>query len=170
MSYEKTMISDFMKNTCILFLSLFLLQSCAEAQQSKSNEDSITLSESFLRTIAAKEDTQEILERYANLDAVSLEKELDTEEKKLVFWINTYNAFIQDFLIKDPSLYEDRGAFFGKDRMAIAGESLSFDDLDMVSYAPHAGSFHWAMCGIPLSPSSFEKCALKNLMGMYTSR
>jgi hypothetical protein len=90
----------------------------------------ISLSELFLSTIAAGENTAAILEDYSQMDARYLSEQLDTEEKKLVFWMNTYNAFIQDLLINDPSLYEDRGAFFSKKRMVIAGKEMSFDDIE----------------------------------------
>ena len=56
--------------------------------------------------------------------------ELDTDKKKLAFWMNVYNSFIQISLTENPKEYEDRGAFFGKERVKIAGELLSFDDIE----------------------------------------
>jgi hypothetical protein len=116
-----------MKRNLIFIFSAIL--STTSFAQSTSIEP-IQLSERFLDCIREKQDTQEIVEIYAALNAEELAKTLDTQEKKLTFWMNTYNAFIQDLLMKNPSLYDDRGAFFGKERMNIAGISMSFDDLE----------------------------------------
>lgn len=59
-----------------------------------------------------------------------LTAELTTDTKKLAFWINVYNAFIQISLTENPKEYDDRGAFFKKPRVKIAGETLSFDDME----------------------------------------
>lgn len=53
-----------------------------------------------------------------------------TDTQKIAFWVNIYNAFIQISLSENPKLYEDRGAFFSDDRVKIAGETLSFDDIE----------------------------------------
>lgn len=116
-----------MKHLLFLLISITLFLSVIGQEISS---DPVQLSERFLECIAEKQDTDNILTIYANLDAETLAKTLDSEEKKLVFWMNTYNAFIQEFLFKEPSLYKDRGAFFGKKRMNIAGIELSFDDLE----------------------------------------
>jgi hypothetical protein len=59
-----------------------------------------------------------------------LMNELKTDVQKIAFWVNIYNAFIQISLTENPSEYENRGAFFGKKRIKIAGEFLSFDDIE----------------------------------------
>tara|TARA_R110001592_G_scaffold58565_1_gene177234 strand:+ start:2644 stop:3360 length:717 start_codon:yes stop_codon:yes gene_type:complete len=56
--------------------------------------------------------------------------QLNTDTQKKAFWINIYNAFIQISLSENPKLYEDKGAFFSEDRIKIAGEVLSFDDIE----------------------------------------
>lgn len=56
--------------------------------------------------------------------------ELQTDNQKIAFWVNIYNAFIQISLTENPKEYENRGAFFGKKRVKIAGEILSFDDIE----------------------------------------
>lgn len=113
-----------------LILLLFFLTAPQPQALGSTSVEPISLSELFLSTIAAGESTTAILEDYTQMDAKYLSEQLDTEEKKLVFWMNTYNAFIQDLLIKDPSLYEDRGSFFSKKRMVIAGKEMSFDDIE----------------------------------------
>jgi hypothetical protein len=56
--------------------------------------------------------------------------QLNTDTQKKAFWINIYNAFIQISLSENPNLYEDKGTFFSEDRIKIAGEFLSFDDIE----------------------------------------
>jgi hypothetical protein len=73
------------------------------------------------------EDVQERLQK-ASKDA--LEADLDKDPDRLAFWLNVYNAHIQILLNKKPELYEDRDAFFGEERVTIAGEELSFDKIE----------------------------------------
>ena len=56
--------------------------------------------------------------------------ELNTDEKKIAFWINVYNAFIQISLTKNPKEYENRSRFFKKPRIQIANQLLSFDNIE----------------------------------------
>jgi hypothetical protein len=71
------------------------------------------------------------LEIFKNADADSLDNALDTPRKRLTFWINIYNGYTQHFLKTDPSLYQkDRGAFFGKKQIPIAGYTVSMEDIE----------------------------------------
>ena len=56
--------------------------------------------------------------------------QLKTDKQKIAFWVNIYNSFIQILLKENPKLYEKRGAFFSDKRIKIAGETLSFDDIE----------------------------------------
>ena len=59
-----------------------------------------------------------------------LVNQLKTDKQKIAFWVNIYNAFIQISLTENPKLYENRGPFFSDNRVKIAGETLSFDDIE----------------------------------------
>lgn len=59
-----------------------------------------------------------------------LTSELKNDKQKLAFWLNIYNAFIQISLTENPDLYKDRGKYFTTPRVNIAGEILSFDDIE----------------------------------------
>ncbi|MEX1188010.1 MAG: DUF547 domain-containing protein [Bacteroidia bacterium] len=59
-----------------------------------------------------------------------LSDQLKTDDSKKAFWLNVYNAFIQDILTNSPDNYEDRGAFFSKNRINIAGYTMSFDFIE----------------------------------------
>lgn len=56
--------------------------------------------------------------------------QLKADHQKIAFWVNVYNSFIQISLTENPKEYEDRGAFFKKERIKIAGEVLSFDQIE----------------------------------------
>ena len=55
---------------------------------------------------------------------------LTNDQAKKAFWINIYNGYIIAILKKDKSLFDDRGAFFKKKQINIAGNILSFDDIE----------------------------------------
>ncbi len=66
----------------------------------------------------------------ADLDPIYLKSQLDSDEKTLAFWMNIYNTSVQYILKKDPSKFDDRGAFFKAKQVTIAGELLSLDIIE----------------------------------------
>ena len=108
-----------------LFLTTFL----AIAQESKI-EDFNAFSVQFLETVKAGKDSKAFQDKLANTTIEALEKGLQTDEQKLAFWVNVYNAYIQVILSKNPELYEDRQAFFNDDRVLIAGEMRAFAKIE----------------------------------------
>lgn len=63
----------------------------------------------------------------------------DLEESRLAaldsaaataFWLNTYNAAVQDVLQRDPDIFDDRRQLFGEPRLTVAGHDLSLDDIE----------------------------------------
>ncbi|MCI5058043.1 MAG: DUF547 domain-containing protein [Flavobacteriales bacterium] len=108
---------------CILILNLCLALSL-------SAQTGLDLSCQLLENVRDQKPVQEQISKLAQLDKKKLAKELDTDNKKKAFWINVYNAFVQIYLNESPDLFEDRGAFFGKERTTIAGKELSFDDIE----------------------------------------
>ncbi len=64
---------------------------------------------------------------FENLSVDFLSKQLDSENKKKAFWINYYNIYIQYLLTSDPSLFDDRDAFFKEKRVVVAQHEVSFD-------------------------------------------
>ena len=88
------------------------------------------LSEKFLRNIEAGKDTQAFQDRLAHTTIDSLVNALTTDNQKLAFWVNIYNAYIQVILTKNPELYKDRSSFFTKDQITIAGQKVSFATIE----------------------------------------
>lgn len=56
--------------------------------------------------------------------------ELNSDPKRLAFWVNLYNAYIQIRLKANPELYDDRGDFFSGERIHVAGRDMSFEDIE----------------------------------------
>lgn len=115
----------------ILFIVLLLL-SCANSLVSASDKGQsiMQLSIDFLGALQDGIPTESYAQGYAELDLDTLARSMNTEDEKLAFWINTYNAFVQHILLSDTTLFDDRGKFFGTKRVNIAGEMFSFDDIE----------------------------------------
>ncbi len=71
------------------------------------------------------------LQVFRDYDPDALARELDSDHKRLAFWINIYNGYTQHFLKSDPTPYlRDRGSFFKKRQIAIAGYAVSMEDIE----------------------------------------
>lgn len=131
-----------MKSYSPILISLFissLLLACQPGNQAKSqtadyitefNIDYLAVSENYLITLKEKGNAEPFREKVAKINADSLAQFLNSPIKKKVFWINLYNAFIQDLLSRNPELYEDRSSFFSKKQLKVAGEEISFDQIE----------------------------------------
>jgi hypothetical protein len=97
---------------------------------SQGNIDYETISKDLLQNIMDGKSYKKevlILQKSTLNDLVS---QLKTDKQKIAFWVNIYNAFIQISLTENPAAYKNRGVFFGLKRVKIAGEMLSFDDIE----------------------------------------
>ncbi|MEZ5003339.1 MAG: DUF547 domain-containing protein [Chitinophagales bacterium] len=92
----------------------------------------------------------------AQLSVDVLKKELITQEQRLAFWINLYNAFFQIKVKESPHLFNNKiKLFFGR-HFTIAGHRMSLDDMehDML----RRSTFKWSLGYIKNPfPSAFEK-------------
>lgn len=115
-----------------------LVQNNDKEQVSNSNKDGRManiadfnkLSEQFLADIIAGRKTNDIRTKLHSTTLEELEKGLTTDQEKLAFWINIYNAYIQVILSENPKLYEDRQAFFKAEQIPIAGRMISFAKIE----------------------------------------
>ncbi|MFA7274161.1 MAG: DUF547 domain-containing protein [Crocinitomicaceae bacterium] len=110
----------------ICFILLFFLTESFYAQVDNRAEQ---LSIDFFYAVMnnATSEAEGLSNELAQLDPIALNRELNSDEKNLAFWINIYNSNIQHVLKKNPKLFEDRGSFFKAKLFIIAGEVLSFD-------------------------------------------
>ncbi|MGY8908387.1 MAG: DUF547 domain-containing protein [Flavobacteriales bacterium] len=107
----------------VFFLSAFQINAQNKVNYSEVAQD-------LLQNIMAKKSYEKQVNLLAESTLEDLVSELNTDTKKLAFWLNIYNSFIQISLTENPKEYKDRGAFFKKERVKIAGEILSFDDIE----------------------------------------
>lgn len=110
------------------FLVAFLLLNSLIFSQDKINYENI--SQQLLQNIIDNKSYDKEVKLLEKSTLDDLIVALETDPQKIAFWVNIYNAFIQISLTENPSEYEDKGAFFGKPRVKIAGELLSFDDIE----------------------------------------
>ncbi len=89
-----------------------------------------SLAQELLQAVRNNKSTKSIEKKLATADAVQLHNELNTDAKKMAFWVNIYNGFIQVVLKENPELYDDRNAFFKKEQVNIAGYKVSFDKIE----------------------------------------
>ena len=112
---------------------LLLIAACNSPMltaQQGIKEDPLALAKDLLTAVRDNEDYEGYQEKMATLDFEYLAETLDNDKKRLAFWMNTYNAYIQTILSEQPELFEDRSAFFSEPKVTIAGEELSFDDIE----------------------------------------
>ena len=114
-----------MKSFAFLFFLFF-----TAFNNSQEKIDYQTVSEDLLTNIINKKSYENQVRILANSTLNELENQLKTDTQKIAFWVNIYNAFIQISLSENPKLYENRGSFFSDERVKIAGELLSFDDIE----------------------------------------
>ncbi|MFC6955328.1 DUF547 domain-containing protein [Halorubellus litoreus] len=98
--------------------------------------DPVALSVGYVRaTKAGDGDPATFRRALADLDPEALADALDDDDARLAFWLNVYNASVQDHLAQEPRLFEERGLvprrpIFRRKLLTIAGESLSVDDVE----------------------------------------
>ena len=126
-----------MQVIAFIFATSYTLLMCTSVPERPSDNATadkdypyVVLSQQLIQTAQHKTDYTSIKEKLATVSTEELAKELDSDEAKKAFWINVYNGFVQHLLMKNPELFEDRGAFFGEPRVTVAGKELSFDDIE----------------------------------------
>lgn len=88
------------------------------------------VSQQLLQQIIHKNSYENELNILSKSTLEELTNQLKTDQEKIAFWINIYNSFIQISLTKNPDFYKNRSAFFGEKRVKIAGEIMSFDEIE----------------------------------------
>lgn len=89
--------------------------------------DPVKISQNFLYAARTGDSTSSYQNDLKNLDEHNLSNVLNTDAKKIAFWLNIYNGFTQVILSKNPDKYKTRGAFFSSKQIEIAGYLLSLD-------------------------------------------
>ncbi|MFT4832157.1 MAG: hypothetical protein ACI815_001809 [Psychroserpens sp.] len=114
----------------LIFLYSLPFEHAAEKSNPLQKVDLNELSEQFLRSIKEGKDTNDLQDILAKATLEELDAQLKTNDHKTAFWLNIYNAYIQVILADQPELYNDRGSFFKKEQINIAGRTFSFAEIE----------------------------------------
>ena len=129
-TYEKTIMKRF-SGILIIFYLLFVGLNCFGQFKSKNEPNEfVQLSMKLISSVKNDGNYQKYVNEYKALPLEKLAESLDTDNKTKAFWINTYNAFVQVLLTEDPSLFEDRGAFFKANQINVGGQLMSLDFIE----------------------------------------
>lgn len=111
---------------------IFLITFCliVTSTYSQNTINYVEVSKQLLENIKNKNSFETQVSVLEKTSLENLVAGLKTDKQKIAFWVNVYNAFIQISLTENPKAYEDKGAYFKKERVKIAGEILSFDDIE----------------------------------------
>ncbi len=114
---------------CILCFFVFFVQ-VGIAQPKKPSIKSVNviqLSQNFLYAAKTGDSTATFVDSLKNLDENNLANQLNSDSKKLAFWLNLYNGFTQVILKKNPDQYKTRSSFFSSKQINVAGEIISLN-------------------------------------------
>lgn len=90
----------------------------------------LAISEEILEAVRNKENVSIYMKTLSAANENQLAAQLGTDDQKIAFWVNVYNAYIQIILSTDPKKYGDRSTFFKQKQINIAGKELSFADIE----------------------------------------
>jgi hypothetical protein len=111
-----------------LVICLFLsLTSVVNAQQPWVY---VEVSTDMLRAIKNKEDVSHYKAILAEAKMEQIISQISTDDLRYTFWINVYNAYIQDILGREPKRYDDRRTFFAEPLVRVGGHTFSFGDIE----------------------------------------
>lgn len=116
----------------------------------------IKLSQQLLYAVKTGVATNELKDQLAQLKEELLATELSADASKKAFWLNIYNAFVQETLLQNPGQYKNRSAFYCKKFICIAGHHLSPDLVEHGILRRSRNKWSLGYAG-KLFPSDFEK-------------
>jgi hypothetical protein len=93
----------------------------------------------------------------------ALVSQLKTDKQKIAFWINIYNSFIQISLTENPKEYQERGRYFKSKRVRVAGETLSFDDIEHAILRKSRIKLSWGYLRKYFRPKWERRLRVKNI-------
>lgn len=122
----------------------------------KNDNSTVQLAQDFVYAAKTGDDLTGFMQRLNNLSETTLDTALKNDDAKKAFWINVYNGYTNAVLKKNGELYKDRGTFFKKKQIIVAGKNLSLDDIEHGLL--RRSKTKWSLGYISkLFPGSFEK-------------
>ena len=83
-----------------------------------------------MKTAHLDYDSEPLRIELAEVSIDTLRLYLDNDQKKIAFWVNIYNAYIQYYLRSNPGSFEKKHQFFSKKQIPMFGKKLSFDIIE----------------------------------------
>jgi hypothetical protein len=109
-----------------LLIAVFTVVTLSGFSQGKGLE----LAEDLFYNFRMDYSYQEYQNQLAAYSLDSLAKELDTDQKRITFWVNIYNVYAQIKMQENPSGYQKRFKFFGEKSIVIGGELFSLNQIE----------------------------------------
>lgn len=117
----------------LIISTILLFTMCSNADDrapSGIKTNFIQLSQDFLYAARTGDSTSLYIDTLKGANPDELVQLLNSDHKRLAFWLNIYNGFTQVILKKNPEQYKTRGSFFSSKQIFIAGQQLSLDDIE----------------------------------------
>lgn len=115
----------------VLLIALYGgMANCQGTASTVYPKDAVYFSQDFLLAIKTEQPYEGYRDTLANIDLKKLKTALNSPEKKLAFWINTYNALVQAKIRDNQEAFKDQDRFFKTADQCIGGKMLSLDDIE----------------------------------------
>src|SRR6056297_1187702 len=122
--------------------------------------DPLTVSADLLYSVKTGGESNAFRTQLARFDRDRLEWALSDRPRKLAFWLNVFNAYVQFLLDEHGDRLGggrlDRWAFFARDQIPIAGVWLSLNDIRDGMLRRSRARWGWGYLPRPF-PSRFER-------------
>ena len=92
--------------------------------------NTVQLSQELLLKVKMGEDTKALVDEVSTLPKHQMTNDLVSQEDRLTFWLNLYNAFFQIKVKERPELFDNKVKLFFGRHFIIAGHKLSLDDIE----------------------------------------
>jgi len=93
---------------------------------SQQSKDCIILSQQFLYAVKTNDEVEIAKQNLSEITTEKLITQLNSDEKKVTFWLNVYNGYIQYLLKKNTDQYKKRSQFFNSKQINVSGEMINF--------------------------------------------
>jgi hypothetical protein len=120
----------FIKRLSIISSIALILFGCNAENEFQNPKDFNAFSQEFLLHEKSGKITDAFIDTLINLNNTKLIAELNSDEKKIAFWLNCYNALVLNKLSKDSTLYRNKKEFFEGQSITIGGEKMSLNTIE----------------------------------------
>jgi hypothetical protein len=151
-----------------LNISFFLLLSCSHSSESNTfqkglNHDALNTAKQLLTSLKESSNTDSLVTELKLLTESEIESQLKTDEAKISFWVNIYNAYILIKLKDNAKLYEDRRSFFKLKCIPVGGQLLSFADVEHGILRHSKNEYSLGYLTNPFAPKYEKRWRVKNV-------